>query len=49
MAKYYNLCLIEINHGIEKFVFDKLSKDIDNEFNINSFVSELDSNLFEYI
>ena len=49
MAKYYDLCLIEINHGIEKFVFDKLSKDIENEFKLITFVSELDSNLFEYI
>lgn len=49
LANYKNLCLIEVNHGVEKFVFNKLAKDINNEFNIKTKVSEIDSNLFTFI
>ena len=49
MAKYYNLTLIEVNHGIEKFVFDKLSINLKEDLNIETFVSEIDSNLFQFL
>lgn len=31
-ANFYNICLIEVNHGIEKKVFEQLIKDLQNEF-----------------
>jgi len=49
MANYYNLCLIEVNHGIEKYVFDKLAIDIEKEFDVKTIVSNMDSNLFKFI
>ena len=48
-SKFKNICLIEVDHGIEKFVFNKLSKDLRNEFSVNVFVSEINSNLFTYL
>ncbi len=49
MANYYNLCLIEVNHGVEKFVFDKLAIDLKEEFNLKTLISEVDSNIFKFI
>lgn len=49
MAKYYNLSLIEVNHGIEKYVFDKLSKELADNLSIKTFVSTIDSNLFKFV
>lgn len=49
LAKFKDLCLIEVDHGIEKVVFDKLSKDIEEQLKIEVYVSEANSNLFEYL
>lgn len=49
LSKYHNLNLIEVSHGIEKFVFNKLAFDIKEKFGINIYVSEIDSNLFKYL
>ena len=49
MAKYYGLTLIEVNHGVEKFVFDKLSYELHNELNVDVFISEIDCNHFKFI
>ena len=49
MANYYDLCLIEVNHGIEKFVFDKLASDLKEEFNLKTLISKVDFNLFKFI
>lgn len=49
MAKYYGLTLIEVNHGIEKYVFDKLSIELNNELKIDTFISEIDCNHFKFI
>lgn len=48
-AKHKDICLIEVDHGIEKVVFDKLSKDINEKFNVLTFVSKISSNLFKFI
>ena len=48
-ANYYGLSLIEISHGIEKIVFNKLIDDIKKEFNINIEYTSYDTDLFEYI
>ncbi len=48
-AKYKNICLIEVDHGIEKIVFDDLAIDMIKQFSISVFVSDLDFNLFKYI
>lgn len=47
-ALYHNLTLIEISHGVEKFVFEKLSNDINEKFNVKTFISKHSSNLFQY-
>ena len=47
-ALYNNMALIEISHGVEKFVFNKLEKDIKAIFNVETHISELSSNLFQY-
>ena len=49
MANFNNLCLIEVNHGIEKVVFNKLAKDINEKTNVKTYVSEIDSNLFKVL
>lgn len=49
MANFNNLCLIEVNHGIEKCVFKKLAKDIECKSLIKTYISEVDSNLFRFI
>jgi len=49
LAQFKDLCLIEVDHGIEKVVFDKLSKDIEDELKIKVYVSEVNSYLFEYL
>lgn len=48
-AKYKNICLIEVNHGIEKIVFNSLLKSIKDKFDVNVFISEIDSNLFKFL
>ncbi len=48
-SNFKDICLIEVNHGIEKVVFNKLSEDLQNEFKINTYISEIDSNLFKFI
>lgn len=48
-ANYYGLSLIEISHGIEKIVFNKLIDDIKKEFNINIEYTSYDTDLFKYI
>lgn len=48
-ANYKEICLIEVNHGIEKVVFNKIANDIAIEFNIKVIISEEDSNLFKYM
>lgn len=48
-AKTKNICLIEVDHGIEKIVFNELLNDFKTKFNINSFISEYKSCLFEFI
>ena len=48
-AKFKNICLIEVDHGIEKVVFDNLALDIKNKFNTNVFISEINSNLFQFL
>lgn len=47
-AKFYGITLIEVNHGIEQVVFDKLVLDLQEEFNINVKKSQYDFNLFVY-
>lgn len=48
-AKYYDVCLIEVNHGIEKVVFNKLSKDIEETTKIKTYVSEYSTDLFQFV
>ncbi len=49
-AKHYNLCLIEVNHGIEKVVFDNLIIDLKKHFSDVTFeYSSYDTDLFKYI
>jgi len=49
LADFNDLCLIEVNHGVEKCVFKKLAYDIENKSHIKTYVSEIDSNLFKYL
>ena len=49
MANFNNLCLIEVNHGIEKCVFEKLAQDIQSKSKIKTFISEVDCNIFKFI
>ena len=48
-AKFNNVCLIEVNHGIEKVVFNKLAKDIQELFGVSTYISEYNTDLFEFI
>lgn len=48
-ANYKDICIIEVNHGIEKVVFEKLALDLKNQFNINTYISIEDSNLFKFM
>lgn len=48
-AKYYNICLIEVNHGIEKKVFEKLIIDLKQHFNFSSvYYASFDTDLFYF-
>ena len=49
MANFNNLCLIEVNHGIEKCVFENIVNDINKKANIKAYISEFDSNLFKFM
>lgn len=49
-AKHYNLCLIEINHGIEKVVFNDLLRDLHQQFSEVTFIySNYDTDLFKFL
>lgn len=49
MANFNDLCLIEVNHGVEKFVFENIVNDINAKSNVKAFISEIDSNLFKFM
>lgn len=49
MANFNDLCLIEVNHGIEKCVFENIINDINKKTNIRAYISEVDSNLFKFM
>ena len=43
-AFYRNLCLIEVNHGVEKFVFENIKKLLENNFKLaNIFISDINT------
>lgn len=50
-AKYLGLSIIEVNHGIEKFVFTNLKKDLEKDLSLNSkvIVSEIETDPLKII